>query len=171
MSEQFKELINVTILLCKYYDEESVTIREIFDSIDTKDKEVSFSIVTIINTVEYTKKKFSLHYYLLNLDENKQIYIGEEAFENNDLNVLETDNARRRSNISSSIKYCSQKVSGMQLSGVEFISAGNHEILAYLFEEEDTDEARKLVREKKFYDLQDKSKIVAFYGFKVNFVE
>lgn len=156
-----KNLINIVVLLCKDCDDNITKIDKIFDSIAVEDDKASFDIVTIINAVEYVKKKFSLFYYLVNLNEGKQAYIGEEAFEH-----LENEENHQEC-IPSSIEACSQKISVIKLEDVQFLSHGAHEILVYKYEDDEIEGARKTIEEKNPFSLQSEDKLVATYGFNV----
>jgi len=165
MKKDMKELLNVTVLLCEDYDENEMSIRNIFDKISIDGDKTSFCIATIINAVEYTKEKFSLHFFLANLEENKQVYIGEDAYEHQEENGCENES----NNLKSFIEATSQKISVFKLDDVQFISSGAHEILVYLYENDEVEKARSYVKNQKPYDLQDSQKLVATYGFKVHY--
>ena len=153
-------MINITILLCQDYDENEMSIHKIFDNIEVENGRASFCITTIINAIEYKKEKFSLHFFLANLEEQKRAYIGEEAFEQSEENEA--------SGIKTKIEASTQVISSFNLKNIEFISDGAHEILVYLYEDEDVDEAAEKVKDKKIFDLEKKEKLVATYGFNVN---
>lgn len=156
-----KELLNVAILLCEDCDEKKMNFHNIFDKISLNGERASFCIATIINAVEYTKEKFSLHLFLLNLEENKQIYIGEIDFEHE--RALSDESGSLRS----SVKGTFQKMSIFELDNVQFLSGGNHEILVYLCEDQEVEEARDCVEKEIPYDIQNHKKLVATYGFEV----
>ena len=156
-----KDLLNVAILLCEDCDEKKMNFHNIFDKITLNGERASFCIATIINAVEYTKEKFSLHLFLLNLEENKQIYVGEIDFEYE--KALSGESSRLRS----SVKETFQKISIFRLDDVQFLSGGAHEILVYLCEDKEVEEARDRVEREIPYDIQNDGKLVATYGFEV----
>ena len=157
--EEMRELMNVTILLCKNCDEQVSYIDKIFDSIKLEGDRASFTIVTI---VQYTKKRFSLHYFIINMEKEKQMYIGYAEFEelNNKEEDMDDQNVRKKSTVQRS----SQKISITHLDDMEFISGGPHEILVYRYEDEEVDQAIKTVEDEKYFDLMRDEKLVANYG-------
>lgn len=164
---KMRELINITILLCKSYDENEMSIHNIFNKITIDGNKASFYIAAIINAVEYTKKKFSLHFFLVNLEKEQQVYIGEDLFERQE----ESEKVECVGGIQSIKDKSSQKMSVFQLEDVEFISEGAHEILVYLYEDEDTVNANKYAENGELDKIQDDEKLVATYGFKVEYTK
>ena len=156
-------MINIAILLCQNYDENEMTINNIFDDIEAENGRASFCVTTVINAIEYTKKEFSLHFFLANLKEHKSAYIGEEAFIQSEEN---TSNS-----LKSKIEASTQVISSFNLKNIEFLSDGPHEILVYLYEDDEVDEASKKVKNKEAFSLERREKLVAAYGFNVSYKE
>lgn len=157
-----KELINISILLCKECDEDATNITQIFDNIKLEGESASFSIVTVVNAIEYTKSRFALHYFIINLDSKKQMYIGSDTFEKE--NEEENDGTVRGKQRQSLLEDSSQKVSAMRLENIKFLSGGDHEIQVYLYEEDEVDDAEELANNEEYSSLKKKDKLVATYS-------
>ena len=75
--------LNINLVLCRKYDDETKTISSIFNKITTNNKhEATFSIVTFVNGISDTRKdeRFVLHYFLVKMEDDTgdgmTLYIG-----------------------------------------------------------------------------------------------
>lgn len=94
-----QEKLNINLILCKDFDEETKTIYKMFNEITTNEKHrATFTLVTFVNSIkrrarddEKNNSDFVLHYYLMEQkrDENgkrKGIYLGAIGYTDNDQN-------------------------------------------------------------------------------------
>lgn len=158
-----KEIININVLLCEDCDESLTHINNVFNNIVQEGKEVSFNIVSIISTIEYTKSRFSLHYFLVDMKTDEVSHIGDIAFDR------ETgENTEKEAEVLKSIvENASQTSAVLRVDSFEFPNYGAYELLVYKYEGEETDKAIELARTKNAHDLRKKENLVTTYEFMV----
>lgn len=156
-----KKIMNVALLLCTEYDEESMNIDCIFNTIKTEDRKASFKVVTVINTIEYPIDEFALFLFMVNVKEKRQIYIGAEQFEKK---PISEDSELVENSIFSDTAH---HISKLDVENVEFFSSGAHQFLVYRYEGDDVDMAKKFVQERREHELADDDKLIATYEFMV----
>lgn len=156
-----KKIMNVALLLCAEYDEELMNIDGIFNVIKMEDGRASFTVVTVINNIEYPVDKFVLLLFIINVKEEKQIYIGLEQFEKK---PASEDGSELKSSIFSNTAH---HISKMDVENIEFLSSGAHQFLVYKYEGDDVDRVKKMVQERKEHELADDNNLIATYEFTV----
>lgn len=156
-----KKIMNVALLLCAEYDEELMNIDGIFNVIKMEDGRASFTVVTVINNIEYPVDRFVLLLFIVNVKEEKQLYIGSEQFEKKP--ELE-DGSELKSSIFSDTAH---HISKMDVENIKFLSSGEHQFLVYKYEQDDIDRVNKMLQEGKEYELADDNNLIATYEFTV----
>ena len=160
------EVMNVNVLLCEDCDESLTYISKVFNGIVQENDEVSFNIVSLINTIEYTKTKFSLHYFLMNMEKNKVTHIGDIKFESENLDN-EDNNKGNGNSLKSIVENSSQISAVMKVEAFEFPNCGAYELLVYKYEDEEADKAIEKAHTKEKHELRKRENLVATYCFLV----
>ncbi len=158
--------LNVNMVLCQKYNNETKTINKIFNEITTNDKhEVSFSIITFVNGVghEQPEERFVLHYFLVEKNADYQgkrlgLYLGATGFYRN--NQEGYDNERCLSSTDNTF-------AEMAFENVPFLKETEYCIEVY--KAEGTLEGDYETLREKAQKLKETTELISYVSFNVNY--
>lgn len=156
--------LNVNLVLCQKYDDETKTIGKIFNEITTNAKhEATFSVITFMNGIDdgtNDDENFVLHYFLVEMERRRGLYLGATEFYKNS-----NEEQKAKDYLSNS----GNTFSELTFENVPFIGEGEYKIEAYkvngvLDDSEDYEELRK-----KANDFRKNGEFVSFASFIVKY--
>lgn len=160
--------LNINLVLCQKYDDETKTISNIFNEITTNVKhEATFSVITFMNGIDDnpSDENFVLHYFLLKTENEtmgrrRGLYLGATEFHKN---FQEEQKAKGY------LPNSDNTFSELTFENVPFIGEGEYKIEAYkvngvLDDNEDYDELRE-----KSNDFRKNGEFVSFASFIVKY--
>lgn len=160
-------IININVLMCKKTDENITCIENIFDTLGLENKRLSFDIVTIINSLNFTEKKFTLIYTIEKINDNKrnQAMLLDIKELTSDRSLYDNDEKQSHS-IKSSMQNTGQSMFSEHYRNIEFIGSGYYELQVHMIPDgadflknRDSNFVDKLCSEKQY--------IRCVYGFEV----
>ena len=156
--------LNVNLVLCQKYDDETKTIGKIFNEITTNAKhEATFSVITFMNGIDdgiNDDENFVLHYFLVEMERRRGLYLcATEFYKNSNEEKKEKDYLSNSGNTFYELTF----------ENVPFIGEGEYKIEAYkvngvLDDSEDYEELRK-----KANDFRKNGEFVSFASFIVKY--
>lgn len=159
--------LNINLIVCEGYDENTRSIHRVFNEITTDEKhEATFSLITFINELSEVEedKNFVLHYFLM-IDQSfengkkRGIYLGASEFHRKISKSSENDSGYVSKN---------NTFSGMTFEEVPFITEAEYCIEAYMVEGNLEKSAYETLRGKAA-QFRQKGKLVSYVTFDVKY--